>query len=171
MGVVSLLSSSEGLAPAGSALAVISTVLFTSVGIYGWCQLIRLWFNPDREELLIHRMMNGLGRGDRDRSRGHVRSLLPISIIIANLCFDAGMLNYAALYGEFPGEWVGMVIMGTLAANLVLLALWGTILLFNRPRFLVAPSMRADPGFLAVKRARRLGPEAVNQLYEDAREC
>lgn len=33
--------------------------------------------------------------------------------------------------------------------------LWATIMLFNRPRFVVPPAMRADPGLLAERRAAK----------------
>lgn len=160
---------SSGIAPAGSALSIIATVLFAAFGVNAWYQVARLWFNSDREGLLVRRAMNGVGRGDGDLARGFVRSLVPAGLIVVLICFSSAMLNYAEISGEFPAEWVGWTIALSIPTNIVLMVLGGSIVLSNRPRFLVAPSMRGDPGFLAVKRARRIGPEAVNQLYEDAR--
>ncbi len=53
---------------------------------------------------------------------------------------------------------IGVIVM------VVGFSLWATITLFNRPRFLVPPVMRADPGLLAERRAgKRAGQDRLEK--------
>lgn len=91
-----------------------------------------------------------------DLRRGHVRAAVPL--LAGGLVLSAfalalvsippvpeGQIDYA-----FDNAFLAFLIL-----ELIFVVLWCAIILFNRPRFLVAPHYRDEPGLLQARRLRK----------------
>lgn len=117
-------------------------------GFMTW-KVMRLWRNP----ALVDFFMNAftfLPFGPAVR-RGEVRSL---GITVVSVWAIAGLV-LLALWDKAPdpattvlGLVAVLVIMGCLATEVC-------VILFNRPKFVVPPHMRSEPGVLTARRTKR----------------
>jgi hypothetical protein len=84
-----------------------------------------------------------------DRSRRAFLRIMPVSLLAVGL-LSVG-LNLVLFAGVLPGDWgkqaeaIGdaVIVLAVVALGLML-----SIVLFNRPKFLVAPHHRKEPGLL-----------------------
>lgn len=139
-------------AEAGSTLAVVALVIFGSATLLAVYETVRLWFNPRRVAILVARMKNGIGRGDEILSRAHVRAMSVICVIGLSTTFGSSIINSAAM-GFEPPDSLGVVILLSIPANVLMLILWWSIVYFNQPKFLVPRHMRSDSGLRAARRS------------------
>lgn len=126
--------------------------------LFGAWQCYLLWGNPERATILSDRVSHGMGRGDLERSRAHVRAL-PVAVTLGALLI-VELLVLSFLQGEDQLDAAAPVALAGMLLNISLLVLWSLIFWLNRPRFLVPPHMRGDKGFVQVARVRRRESEA-----------
>ncbi|MCP2262809.1 hypothetical protein ACFQHV_00355 [Promicromonospora thailandica] len=79
---------------AGSPLAVVALTVFGTAIIYAVYATLRSWIDERWTDVLVSRMKNGIGRGDLELSRGHVRALPVICVIGANTVLDGFALTF-----------------------------------------------------------------------------
>ena len=138
-------------ADAGSTLAIFALTVFGSATLFAIYETVRLWLDPERVAILVARMRNGIGRGDDDLSRAHVRALLVICLIGLTTTFGGSVINAAGM-GYSPPDGLGVLILLSIPANGLMLVLWWSIVYFNRPKLLVPPHMRPDLGLRATRK-------------------
>jgi hypothetical protein len=127
-------------------LAVI-TILF-------WRMTFRAWRNPRWGEKMIENLRRSFGAGDTDLSRGHTRAAIPMGMINTGFLIGASPIGVYLIFPDPP--WWYEAVAVDLAVTVVLWAgLWLSIAWFNRPKLLVMPYLRADPGFWEIRRVRR----------------
>ena len=121
---------------AGAILAVFSGFSF-------W-QVNRLWHSPRNADYMLFFIRRLFSEQVR---HGAVRGLLPLAI--GNALAAAGVLDVGISHPTTgkpdAGEIAAAVLFGLM---LVTFALHATIILFNRPRWLVPPHMRRERGRL-----------------------
>jgi hypothetical protein len=126
--------------------------------LFGTWHSYLLWRSPERATILSDRVTNGMGHGDLERSRAHVRAL-PVAVTLGALLV-VELLVLLSLQGEDQLDVAGPVALASMLLNNSLLVLWSLIFWLNRPRFLVPPHMRGDKGFVHVRRIRRRESES-----------
>jgi hypothetical protein len=84
--------------------------------------------------------------------RGHVRAILVqmLALLVLNGLAAVFLVDLQSAVTD----WAILVCM---MAELVLVVLYWSIVLFNRPKFLVAPHLRDDVGAIAARRLRKAG--------------
>lgn len=117
-------------------------------GFMTW-KVVQLWRNPALVDFFMS-AFTFLPFGPEAR-RGEVRSL---ALTVVSL-WAIGILVIAGLWdGEFNDALAAtvlvavVVIMGCLATEVC-------VILFNRPKFVVPPHMRSEPGVLTARRTKR----------------
>ena len=131
---------------------VIAAFLGTALVFMTW-KAIRLWRHPEVTDDFSSAFAF-LPFGD-DVRRGEVRSVLltVVTLWSAALLFAGGLT-----LGEGEVSTAGAyVVAGAVVVILLCLLCEVTVILFNRPKFVVPPHMRADPGVITARRARRKG--------------
>ncbi|WP_327354508.1 hypothetical protein [Streptomyces sp. NBC_01304] len=120
----------------------------TGVPFMTW-KVVQLWRNADRVEFFML-AFTCLPFGKEVR-RGRVRALGATVVTL----WGAALLFFLGLYDvELTGAWpiVGLVaavaLLGGFACDL-------TVVLFNRPKWIVPPHMRSEAGVIAARRAVR----------------
>jgi hypothetical protein len=128
---------------AGSlALAVVVGLLT----IYSAVSAVRLWSHPDRADRILAAYA-GLPFGPRVR-RGTVRGAWPRTAILASVTGIA-LIGTAPTHADLVARKPNAVIAVILIALLLIAGLLQlSIILVNRPRFIVPRYMRAEPGVL-----------------------
>lgn len=120
-----------------------------------WC--VALWRRESALRVLMPRMLAGIGRGDYDLARGHLRAF-PVITAIGVVTVAAVLPGPVLLFTGGVPRWALAVTLAALPLDVILVALWACIVLCNRPRLLVPPHMRKDQGLLATRRARKRLP-------------
>jgi hypothetical protein len=128
---------------AGSlALAVVVGMLT----VYSAASAVRLWSNPDRADRIMAAYAV-LPFGPRVR-RGTVRGAWPRTAILAAVSGIA-LVGAAPTHADLVARKPNAVIVVILIALLLVAGLLQlSIILVNRPRFLMPPYMRTEPGVL-----------------------
>lgn len=104
---------------------------------------VELWRKPAVAERMSDSILQmRLSLGNERIARSLTRAFLPGVLMMGFVCLTAGSM----LFGEGADSMVTVAGLAGVVASLVLI---GLVALFNRPRFLAPPHMRADKGLLA----------------------
>lgn len=128
---------------------VVGMTLFAVVGVFGSLQLPSLWRGESAERIERH-LRPGWPWGS-SALKGWIRSL-PAAVLAGWSLFLLALIGVAASNG-FLSEGSPLRLLGYLALPAIGLTIFGflhmlTIILFNRPKYLVPPSLRGDPGLV-----------------------
>jgi hypothetical protein len=111
---------------------------------------IQLWRKPELADWYMHTFAF-LPFGD-DVRRGEVRSVA----LTATSLWGATLLIWLALL-DTDASAPSIILVAALVVLLLPVVCEVSVVLFNRPKFVVPPHMRADPGVIAARRRHRKG--------------
>jgi hypothetical protein len=123
---------------------VLVVAAWVMVGL-GLISAVRMWTNPDLSDWSYSLEYPWLSRSSEAWRRAYRRMVVPVVGFFVGLAggltFDSGLA------------------FGTSAVLLLVSSVfWATVVLFNRPKLLVPPLLKNEPGFLADRRSDSRGP-------------
>ena len=124
-----------------TALGFVGAALGLSASLFMLWHVVRLWRGqPTRLEAVIESTPS-----HSTISRGYVRTFPVVSVLMVPI-LSVLILSIAV---ELEGVAFNTAVAILIGCSFLFCVLAPSVLLFNRPRFLVIPSMRDDPGLLA----------------------
>jgi len=151
-------------------VSLVVLIIAVAMGVGGTFMSVLLWIGNRRVEAKVRYAFESALASDPEKARAMVRGFPAVAIA----CCGMVVAGCTVLLDErSPGsqttlsEWAGVV--GGLIVTLLGVGFDLLIIYYNRPRLVVPPHLRWEPGYNEVVRAREQGRD-LDEFYRTAQE-